>query len=712
MSLRQIFVELPDWPRMLRARNFHEFWQSLTNDQIYVCQGIFSNVTGRSLYIADADPSDWDDFTKVVNGLYKATHIFNYAAYKFSITFDEDATWPFSSLSHFELWVDHAPASDTNLVVKHILHNLIFELRKIYPNEVHYPAPFVLDYLYLVKFLRPHSDFLPDGEFDIFISYKTRDYASMARTLATALTARGLRCWFDQDQLVITQQGTWIDTIILKKYLAAALDASQLTIFFETYSEAIADEDFRGNTVSFNYQAFEHRHARKLIYIRPKNTMIDFGTGAAGLTFQNEEELASKIWDVYQQLSDDSNQAGNWRTRERKRSAQELQAASDKLLALARKYFSHDISLSARMTMIMLSPGSVDQHGQETTVLGDDILMNLLRYSPFCALILLNAGIDLSKLFAVGAKEIRNLWSAPGSYRFPDTFGPADSRKEELANLMVMDEAELLKGMVGLFPKNYAATQLMIRTLKHMGSLQAEEEEETTTQLGQIVDHVSNACRRGYRPCPGQQWILFLNSDGIRFRPFAECGKYKVTGLQGPDTSSFSVNLMQTDGIFDEQALLQIETLLERREARELDKVLASYPVLDFLLQDFDSIVPTSILVPLVKDGLGGSIFLFETFSAQVPKTAGTRTGRSIGETLVWARSLLPRQLPGETSVPNELLSADWHTGPAIIFGAESCSMTAQADWMISLSSFDLQWEVLAPLWHYQNLTQLDYDEF
>ena len=74
---------------------------------------------------------------------------------------------------------------------------------------------------------------------DVFVSYKHRRDSAQAKKLVKALKRRGLRVWFDIDQLALKEEGR-IDKAELVSTLTSAVRASRVSVIFAAAMEAVA----------------------------------------------------------------------------------------------------------------------------------------------------------------------------------------------------------------------------------------------------------------------------------------------------------------------------------------------------------------------------------------------------------------------------------------------------------------------------------------
>ena len=712
-------LELPYWDRMRGARDFRDFWRSVDNDRIYACQAYFEAATSRDLLIADADPADWDDFQRLLAAMGRAVQIINYAFDMLGVRYTgEDEKGKLRHVAPLQQWLEASASSTDNSVLLAVLGGIAAGLGRVtWFGKIDYPQPFPIDRLYQVKFIEPDESFLPSGSFDVFISYKHRKYFEEARTLHELVTARGLRCWLDQEEMGLAHQ-EWIEDAVLKRRLRAALQSSQLTVFFETVAEAIADEDFRGNHIAFNWQLFEQRHANRLLYVRPGYGVETYDHTGASQSFVSTEAFADHIAELIETPALSSRHDSRAQGDARDDSREAITEARKTLERLANVDFGRSIEISARTALIVLAPGEAESGGNERTPMADDVLINLLRYSPYAASRLHRAGLELEMLYAVGVKHVETLWRAPNDYRMHDLFGlPGGSQVPEAAQIAksgTLDEVSLLNGLLEFACVHSYAQELFLRTFKNTDP--SMESDEQVERIQHIADHVHGQLSRCGRPASGQVWTLTRDSSGFALRPLGVAEFVSVKGAEALPCRVFGVCLSQVHGVFDRTRIALLEQVLnDGADIGRLESVFAQYPTLEFTFDDASTLASTAMFQPHNDDDALSDLLLvpsdsFGTTSGKAEDISALSPAGKLaaaGERLV---SLDDPTNESESASASTASLTDLRRRPAVLLGAGSIGEPGSEVPTISL--FDLHCSRLAPLWRYQQLRNLDYDSF
>jgi hypothetical protein len=668
---------------MSAATGFSDFWRALTNDEVFICELLFKEVSGRKVIVMTANPADWPEFRETILALGKVVRLLNYAFALFGVTFDRD-TGRFTGLDTVLEWAMANLETDRTVATP-----MVWLVRRIIYRSFDYPKQQSIEALFQLEFIEPTQRYLPAGTFDVFISYKRRDYLDQARRLRADLESRGVKCWLDQEQLKL-RDGEWLDTLTLRQYLKYATQACRLTVFFETQAAASADEDFRGSTTAFNWQMFERRHAHQVVYVRPRRRIVDFGDTRPGYPFHSDHELADRIAAIAGPREGWTPSRG-WRLG----SDGTIRQASAELAKRLNEYFAREIALSARMALILLAPLGEDEYGGRHVVLADEVLVNLVRYSPFVALVLQASGIHVGKLLAVGVRFTRALWSPPRPLFVDDMFGMRKLSHDPAAPPQAIDEATVLTTLVGLALRGYAARDLLIGTLKYMNH--GDHEKDYGALMRSAVAEISSLAGKRWRPCRTQQWILIAVADGVALYPFAEATAARIPELSRHEDHAFVVNLIQRHGVFDAGKLERLARQLTSGKATAIDAVVDEDDELGFALGDVDRAVATDVVFPVDARRSFGDVFLTDG----VRSDAGARTG-TIGEFLVTARAALGSL--GETP------AVGWRRQSAVILTSRDEEAATSIGELPRMTPFQLHYDILAVLHEYQALRQLDYD--
>lgn len=128
------------------------------------------------------------------------------------------------------------------------------------------------------------------AKFDIFLSYKTRRYASEARKVAHTLGAQGYRVWFDEDVLSSKGgHGKYYTKERLIDILTKAVKQCRCSVVFEAELEKVVvppginiEEECQKNTImltevgliAWNWQKLEIDASSKSIAIHPSSRIL------------------------------------------------------------------------------------------------------------------------------------------------------------------------------------------------------------------------------------------------------------------------------------------------------------------------------------------------------------------------------------------------------------------------------------------------------
>jgi hypothetical protein len=162
------------------------------------------------------------------------------------------------------------------------------------------------------------------AKFDVFVSYKTRRYASEAGEVAQTLGNLGYRVWFDKDVLGSKGGGEHYTKEQLIDILAQAVKDSRCSVVFEAELEKVMllpgmkiEEECQKKTimlidsqpVAWNWQKLEIEASSKVVAIHPSSKMIfifDNGTDvsdAIGLPTRFYADLTELLQIILQSLN-------------------------------------------------------------------------------------------------------------------------------------------------------------------------------------------------------------------------------------------------------------------------------------------------------------------------------------------------------------------------------------------------------------------------
>src|SRR2546425_12986464 len=105
--------------------------------------------------------------------------------------------------------------------------------------------------------------------FDIFISYKHREYRTTTQYLHEFLTELGVTAWLDQVEIGLRIN---CQEKRIKRLIEEAIRTSRLLVFFETYDSlnpGTGEAD-----ICFNWQIFEQQFGKEVLIIKPGETFL------------------------------------------------------------------------------------------------------------------------------------------------------------------------------------------------------------------------------------------------------------------------------------------------------------------------------------------------------------------------------------------------------------------------------------------------------
>ncbi|MEY2557735.1 MAG: hypothetical protein QOE34_1160, partial [Verrucomicrobiota bacterium] len=247
------------------------------------------------------------------------------------------------------------------------------------------------------------------------------------------------------------------------------------------------------------------------------------------------------------------------------------------------KWVTSDVNSKVREVEILLvhigdeeAPDGTRLH--EELVYSNDLLINLVRYSPYCAFQMMKAGLDILSLMRVGVNLRNTDWGKPNSCLFQDFLGsPAIGQVamiNEIKRIGYLDEASLLVSLLqfaslgGTF-----VTELLTKTFNLMQGKTAKE--PANAEIENLKNEVVRSLREGNYRYRDQQWSICLDGARLRLRPFAFCGIYKIAGLTSDEVTSVRLHVEQRNTFFARPAFKALEDLLNSKPtAADLDTLL------------------------------------------------------------------------------------------------------------------------------------------
>lgn len=126
--------------------------------------------------------------------------------------------------------------------------------------------------------------------YDVFVSYRTRNFAQQAATIAESLSSGGYRVWFDR-RILSTKEETGVTRTKeeLISLLTAAVRDSRCSLIFEAELEAVAMPPYltreealargyvmvhRGALVAWNWQLLEIEASEKAMTVHARSSLV------------------------------------------------------------------------------------------------------------------------------------------------------------------------------------------------------------------------------------------------------------------------------------------------------------------------------------------------------------------------------------------------------------------------------------------------------
>ncbi|NEP19475.1 MAG: TIR domain-containing protein [Leptolyngbya sp. SIO4C1] len=212
-------LSIPSLARMRAAKNFSDLWHSLNNDEGFELRHLYQEATDHALEFKfeHGTDEDWEKMHELYNTLERVVDIFND---KLSDSRSEEEI----NYSQLEEAVWEGLEVDTGFN-KVVVDAALSQLRESSFYEQDCP---------LIRATTvPNPSALDERKFNVFISYRTRDYLLQARQLADDLVRHGLRVWLDE-QVIGDLRGGKVVKEDLSRILNNAVANSACTIVFNT----------------------------------------------------------------------------------------------------------------------------------------------------------------------------------------------------------------------------------------------------------------------------------------------------------------------------------------------------------------------------------------------------------------------------------------------------------------------------------------------
>lgn len=413
----------------------------------------------------------------------------------------------------------------------------------------------------------------PDAHFDVFVSYKHRRYANEASELSAALQARGLKVWFDREQLRLPADGV-VPPGEIARLLIHAVRQSALMVFFETYDEARADHDHRGRGTVYNWQVLEQRYGTRIITVHPERQTLAVEPAQA-VAYASVNDLVEAVALCRARIAQGNpGSPGPDAVRDEECSYDEAVSA---LQAQASRHFGAATTVSAQANAALLPPRPLP--AEPGVPLGNDVLVALLRQSAWSARALTAAGVDAESVLYVGAQAAFSRWSMPGARRLEDVFGSGRSGGVRLDGLL--DEGVLLLGLLAFAAEGAQAASLLGRAQRLQGDIPEAQPAHDTAAARRVHDRVLDVSEAsGQLAFADQQWEIWREAGRWRVRPCASCGLWRMPdpALRSGEEKLTSVVVTQTQTFYTQDDLDRLEDLVNAGSGGALQSFLGQRP--------------------------------------------------------------------------------------------------------------------------------------
>ncbi len=701
----RVRVSVPHLAKMRRASTFEEFNAALPGDHVYSCHLLFEAVTGRELHILTEQSLDvWREFRQLIDALADAAETLEFALAAGGVFASaEDRAAATSRLLAQMRAIE--PEPETGLFhscLSQLFEDLVMAARfgSMQPGVA---LPLLHGLVHLdteaLDGLAPLSDTL-----GVFISYKQKAYSADASALYDELEARGISSWLDRKSLSLTTpEGGVYDRRLLHRALRRAVEHARCTVFFETYSYAHADEDARGGHIQYNWQMFEWRYASRIVLVSPQRRAVEFLVERTQLPFIDIPTLASALADYVGRLP--ARTAGDHVGPAR--SYPPLQECSARLRTFVRNYFERHIQLTTITTLALLCPGEADGKGNQAVTLSDDVLVRLARLSPYCALHLARAGLDLHELFRVGTKLTTAPWRMPGDFLLKDLLG-LDDRVPQAAEIGArgeLDEAALMNALLEMAcQKGFAANRLLTRVLRNQHGI------SDSVSVSSLLEGAREGFAASVSRPPSQSsdlgWLIGYDGSTWTIRSFACAGVYDIKAA-AVDPVRVSINAVSAaDGFLGDLGTNALADLLATTpETSAIEAFFDEQPNLFMLLENLTPMVSTTFEIP------DGSIFMLpdevvdDSIRQDEVATFAQRFVAAADAVRLSASSPAPDA--GKLGALGGLLVPLRARRVVLLQRSREAQPAAEP-----IPLLELQRSVLTPLWRYAGARELEFDAF
>jgi hypothetical protein len=708
-SRHRLEISCPPLRAIARAQNFDDLCRRLNSDRIYELERLFGKLLGRNahLHFCDESADTWPVFLEVRQALREAIEFTNYHLSSIYITGNEleNKADVLSFLSAVDgLSPDAALANQWCVpMMKHVARLL----RTFVVVDYQPDMEFAMDDCFTAKDLPLDPTPTWTEPFDVFISYKQVKYLYDANELCQALKRRKLSCFLDTEKLKLPSVGS-VDRQFISSRLREALKLSRCTAFFESFDSATADKGRRGNHLLDNWTSFERRQSRYLVDVYFSKHEAEFFREGYRRSFWNIESLADLIADYCKTLPTALGPMPKPIVRRRRTFVQEMAWLEDK----SAEFFESSVTVDPRAKTALLAPGD-GALGSNPIVLGDDVLINLLRQSPLCAWYLHKSGLSFDELFLQGVKVTNGAWGESSSDTFRDVFGwttkSAAAQAAEIARSGRLTEIDLLFAIFGFAleePSSHPADLIRAAIEASVSESEIDGAWKALAELMTVAPEARHAA--SYIPSH-PQWELTFEQNRWVLRAVAFCGAYEIASLAAAGSTPWNVQMRQDLPLFREFDLDDLAALLNGRVTEPLlEKWLRDHPEMELLFavdSDVDQVTsvelapvngaPHPFFLTSVTDRLPADVDNTEPFSK--------RLLQAMNDFMAAQRQAVPIHDPAAPT-----LETAWRR-PTILVGRRPAVDLNQRPKSTTL--FDLQRTVLAPLHRIRPILEASFDD-
>lgn len=706
-SQYRLDVSCPLFPAIAHASHFGELYRRLNSTPFYALEDLFNEMqaAGRRIRFRDEPAKAWPDFVEFRRTIPDVLELINY--YLFYVPFDEgDKATAFSPLRSAIDDLKTNAVADRRLFVP-LLKYVADEVWDFVAANDYLENDDARDDCFLVKasILNPSPTWT--DPFDAFISYKQAKYPSDAKQLYEALRDRSMKCFLDTELLMLPSQGI-VDRQFIASRLREALKLSRCTVFFESYDSATVDGGRRGNFMLDNWTSFERRQSRHLIDVYFSSHEVKLPREERRRSFHNIESLADLIADYCKTLPTALSPMPKPVVQRHRSFVEEVQWLDKK----GAKFFKSPVTIDLRTKTALLAAGN-SAFGMNPIVLGDDILINLLRHSPLCAWYLDKTGFSFDELFLKGVKITNGAWGESTPKTFEDVFGwttkSAAAQAAEIARSGRLTEIDLLFAIFGFAleePSSHPADLIRAAIEASVSESEIDGAWKALAELMTVAPEARHAA--SYIPSH-PQWELTLEQNRWVLRAVAFCGAYEIASLAAAGSTPWNVQMRQDLPLFREFALDDLAALLNGRVTEALlEKWLRDHPELELLFavdSDVDQVTsvelapvngaPHPFFLTSVTDRLPADVDNTEPFSK--------RLLQAMNDFMAAQRQAVPIHDPVAPT-----LETAWRR-PTILVGRRPAVDLNQRPKSTTL--FDLQRTVLAPLHRIRPILEASFDD-